>query len=98
MPAGPGYGGVAVDRRADDKRIGALEQRCAGIECALAENTKMTQAVKADTAAIVEAWTAVSGGLKVLGWCGTIAKWVGAVGAAGAALWAFFHGGPAPKL
>jgi len=85
-----------VDRRKEDQRIAALEERCYGIECALAENTNMTKAVKADTAAIVQAWTAVAGGVKVLGWFGTFAKWLTIIAGAATAVWAFF-GGHVPK-
>ena len=79
-------------RRADDARFAALDARCGNIEKCLAENTAITAGVKADTAAIVEAWTAIAGGLKVLGVLGKVAKWATYLVSLAAAVWALLHG------
>ena len=79
-------------RRADDARFSAIESRCGNIEQALALNTNITAGVKADTAAIVEAWTAIAGGLKVLGVLGKVAKWATYLVSLAAAVGALLHG------
>ena len=79
-------------RRADDARFATLDARCDNIEKSLAENTRITAGVKADTAAIVEAWTAIAGGLKVLGALGKVAKWASYLVALAGGVWAILHG------
>lgn len=79
-------------RRAEDARFLALETRCSNIEKCLAENTELTAGVKADTSAIVEAWQAISGGVKVLGVLGKIAKWASYVVGFVGGVWALMHG------
>ena len=82
------------DRRKADPHIIALTERVDNIEASLAANTALTAGVKRDTAAIVEAWTAIAGGLKVLGWLGKAAKWATYLAALAAAVAAFLHGKP----
>ena len=56
---------------------------------ALAENTAITKEIK-------DAFDALKGGFKVLGWIGAAAKWVAAVVTAGGVLWALLHGSKLP--
>ena len=89
-------------RRAADPRLDSLCERVGTLETKMEVNTALTQEVKRDTAAIVEAWTALSGGLKVLGVLGTIGKYVAYIAAAVSAvsaLWAVVtHWGEIPKV
>lgn len=75
---------VEIQARLDDG-----DARMTRIESSLEANTAVTTDIKD----ILEAGRL---GLKVLGWIGAAAKWVGLVAAGGAALWGFFHQG-APK-
>ncbi len=90
------------DRRTDDKRFKIIDDRCTRIEQGLVENTLATKRVEANTEAIVEAWKAIGGGLKVLGWLGTAAKYIAyfatAVSAIAGAWYAMTHWGEVPKL
>ena len=60
---------------------------------ALAENTRLTKD-------ILDMFSAVKGGFRVLGWVGVAAKWIGGIAGAVAAVWALIysitHGGPRP--
>ncbi|MBI3983830.1 hypothetical protein HY346_00860 [Candidatus Microgenomates bacterium] len=96
------------ERRQDSPRLVALEGRCTSIEARcttieekLDKNTAATERVEKNTSEIVGAWKALSGGLKVLGWLGIVAKYMayvlGAVSAAGGAWYAITHWGEAPK-
>lgn len=71
-----------------------------GLEAGLKSNTEMTEAVHKNTQGLVEAWTAIGGGLRVLGWLGSVAKWVGViagmVGALSGAWYAVTHWGQSP--
>jgi len=88
------------DRRNDDRRFRAIDERCLRIESQLQQNTELTQEVVKNTTDIVAAWTALSGGLKVLGWLGIAAKYLalfaGAVSALGGAWYALTHWGQPP--
>jgi hypothetical protein len=70
-----------------------LTQRMDRIEASVAENTRITQGIKADTAEFLEVFTAVRGGLKVLGWLGSVLKWGAGVGAALIGLYYAIKGG-----
>lgn len=94
-------------RRADDPRIAKVQEqvewltgRHAELKTRLDENTALTGEVKRDTAGLVEAWTAIAGGMKVLGWLGRVAKWfgviAGAIAASGGAWYALTHWGQGP--
>ena len=85
-----------MDRRADDQRLHDLAERVGKIEQGLVTNTALTNEVHKNTTAIVEAWTAISGGMKVLGWLGHAAKWIAAFLAAIAAIYAAWHSGVQP--
>jgi hypothetical protein len=73
-------------RAASDARLKALE-------LALADNTQVTMDVR-------DLLDAFKGGFKVLGWLGTATKWLGAIAAAGMALYTALymvtHGGNLP--
>lgn len=88
------------DRRADDARLKALEERTTRIEHAVAENTSLTKTVNTNTAAIVDAWNAMAGGLKVLVWLAKAAKYVTYALGFVAAAYAVLKGGspPAPPV
>lgn len=98
-----------ADRRADDPRfkklfheVGQLKSQQQETFQKLELNTEATLEVKKNTADIVAAWQALSGGLRVLGWLGILAKWLATistgVAAAGGAWYAITHwGAPPPK-
>lgn len=77
-----------------------LKDKYACVEKKLDANIEVTTRIDQNTAAIVEAWQALSGGLKVLGWLGTVARYVayfaGAVSAIGGAYYAITHWGQPP--
>ena len=62
------------------------------------ENTEITKRIDTNTAGLVEAWNALSGGLRVLRWFARVAKWItiiaGMVAAVSAAWYAFRSGTP----
>lgn len=98
---------VKVERRADDPRFKKLFSEVHQLKTQQQEtlgklelNTKATLEVKQNTDEIVAAWKALAGGLKVLGWLGTVAKYfalfAGAVTAAGGAWYAITHWGQPP--
>lgn len=89
------------DRRGDDRRFIAITKRIDDIAGEVQKNTEITQRIESSTSGLVEAWEAISGGLKVLNFLGKIAKWVavvaGAFTAAASAVYIFTHGGgPTP--
>jgi hypothetical protein len=75
-----------VAHKLTDKRLDA-------IETSLEENTQITTEVR-------ELLTAFKGGMRVLGWLGTFAKWAGGIAGACVALYsawyALTHGGDLP--
>lgn len=92
-------------RRESDGRMNSLATQIttlAGQHRALVlevqANTTITERIDKSTAGLVEAWAAISGGLKVLNWLGKAAKWVtyiaGAITAAGGVYWMAVHGAP----
>ncbi len=96
-----------IERRADDPRfkklfheVGQLKSQHQETIHKLELNTKATLEVKKNTDDIVAAWKALSGGLQVLGWLGTVAKFTamlaGAVTAISAAWYAILHFGSGP--
>jgi hypothetical protein len=85
-----------------------VEDRLASIEERLERGSdrmdSMQDELSANTAVTTEVrdlLTAGKGGLKVLGWFGVFAKWLGGIATAIAALWALYyaatHGGQLPK-
>lgn len=95
------------DRRVDDPRfkklffeVGQLKSQHQETIKKLDLNTQATLDVKKNTEDIVTAWAAISGGLKVLGWLGTCAKYfayfAGAISATAGAWYALTHLGSPP--
>lgn len=95
------------DRRSDDPRVTALvaqvasiEQRQEDLSRQLAINTAITAQVSQNTTDIIEVWTSVKSGMRVLGWLGAAARWVAIIAscitAVGAAVYAITHWG-SPK-
>jgi hypothetical protein len=100
--------------QSDIERLDALEMakadgetRMNEIEAALKRNTEVTvktaKFVEDNSGILLElsdAFKTARGGFKVLGWLGTVAKWLGGVSAAGMALWGAYyaatHGGKMP--
>lgn len=80
-----------MHRRAADGRIELLEKSVNELSGGLAENTKVTNQVKANTEELVDLLHFAKGGLRVLGWLGSFAKWVAAIGAGFAAIYAFIQ-------
>lgn len=72
-------------------RFEALEGRTTGVEKAVAENTKITASAASDTTELLDLFKSVKGGFKVMSWLGGFAKWVAAIGAMFAALYAFIQ-------
>ena len=92
---------VRQERRVDDIKFTDLSARMDGLAAqhtvlveGLAENTALTAKIEASTSGLVDAWAALSGGLKVLNFLGAVAKWVGIIAAAFSAVYAAMHMGP----
>jgi len=69
--------------------IEGLKVRVAALEYSMHANTEITLAAKGDTAELLELFRSVRGGFKVMGWLGNFAKWVVALAAMFAAIYAF---------
>lgn len=74
------------------------EDRLAGIEARLLEGSarmdRMQAELSANTAITVQVrdlLQTLRGGLRLLGWLGIAAKWIGAIAAAVTAVWALVH-------
>ncbi len=96
------------ERRRSDRQIrmlfsevGEMKSRHEALVDKVDQNTAATLRVEKNTAEIVDAWKALSGGLKVLGWLGKVAKYtayfLGLIGAAGSAWYALTHWGEPPQ-
>ena len=71
------------DRRGEDPKFSEITKRIDGLVvqhtvlmAAVESNTVITKKIETSTAGLVEAWDAISGGLKVLNFLGKVAKWV----------------------
>ncbi len=83
-----------------DRRLDAGERRMRVIEARLLENCAATKRIERNTSDLVEAFQALTGAFKVLGWFGKAAKPLGYIAAAVAAcvsVWAAIKGGLGPK-
>lgn len=58
------------------------------LEKGLNDNTVLTKKIDENTNEMVEMFKAMKGGLKVLGWFGTVAKWIGGIAVAVASVYA----------
>ena len=90
-----------------DKRMNSLTDEITAVKLEqaefrhlLKENTDATNAIKADTAELLEAFRSFKGAMKVLEWIGKAAKPLGYVvglGASVAAFWTAMKSGAPPK-
>ena len=78
-----------IDRRKTDPWREDITERMYRVE-ELAEHTKK------DTGEIIEFFEAAKGAFTVLGWLGKVAKWVTAISAAAAIIWALVKTGTIP--
>lgn len=81
---------ASIQQRFDDG-----DRRMAALEDGLKANTDITRRVDANTREIVEAFGAMQGAFKVLGWIGKAARplgWIAAAIAAVVSLWAALKG------
>ena len=91
-------GDTRMNNLADEITAVKLEQ--AEFRQLLKENTDDTNAIKADTAELLEAFRSFKGAMKVLEWIGKAAKPLGYVvglGASVAAFWTAMKSGVPPK-
>ena len=98
---------VAKELRTGDKRMNSLADEITAVKLEqsefrhlLKENTDATNAIKADTAELLEAFHSFKGAMKVLEWIGKAAKPLGyIVGACASvtAFWAAMKSGVTPK-
>ena len=91
-------GDTRMNNLADEITAVKLEQ--AEFRRLLKENTDATNAIKADTAELLEAFRSFKGAMKVLEWIGKAAKPMGYVvglGASIAAFWTAMKSGVPPK-
>ncbi len=90
-----------------DKRMNSLADEITAVKLEqaefrhlLKENTDATNAIKADTAELLEAFRSFKGAMKVLEWIGKAAKPIGYIAglcASVAAFWAAIKSGVTPK-
>ena len=95
---------AAILRRTSDTKLEEMSTRITGLETshtemkqAISENTTITKQIADSTSGLVEAWAAISGGLKVLNFLGKVAKWVTYIAGMIAAVYTAWHlrdGGP----
>ena len=93
------------ERRGEDPRLNELGQKVDGLAAQfdtlaaqhqtiimdVRRNTELTESIAKSTSGLVDAWAALSGGFKVLGWVGKVITWLSAAGAAAVALLAAWH-------
>lgn len=84
---------LTIGQQIAAQKVSAAEMRMAALEKALGANTEITREVR-------DLLDALKGGMKVLGWMGTGLKWLGAIAAAGMAIYTgvymLTHGGELP--
>ena len=98
---------VAEELRTGDKRMNSLADDITAVKLEqaefrrlLKENTDATNAIKADTAELLEAFHSFKGAMKVLEWIGKAAKPLGYVAGFCASMYAFWtavKSGVSPK-
>ena len=98
---------VAEELAQGDKRMNSLTDEITAVKLEqsefrrlLKENTDATNAIKADTAELLEAFRSFKGAMKVLEWIGKAAKPIGYIAglcASVAAFWAAMKSGVTPK-
>ena len=98
---------IAKELRTGDKRMNTLTDEITAVKLEqaefrhlLKENTDATNAIKADTAELLEAFRSFKGAMKVLEWIGKAAKPMGYIAglcASVTAFWAAMKSGVTPK-
>lgn len=86
---------VPGELHAIHQRLDAGDRRMQAIERDLKLNTEATEAVRANTAELLDAFAALQGAFKVLGWIGKAAKplgWLAATVVAIAGAWSTIKG------
>ena len=73
----------------DDANHADNQRRLMALEINLAANTAMTERLTDDTQELLDLFKSVRGGFRVMGWLGGFAKWVAAIAASFAAIYAF---------
>ena len=71
--------------------LSVLQERIASVERSLLHNTHITNIISSDTSELLEIFRSVRGGFKVMGWLGVVAKWVAAMAAAVAGIYALIQ-------
>lgn len=71
------------------RRFESLESRVGSVEKGVEKNTEITTSIAGNTSELLDLFKSVKGGFKVMGWLGSFAKWVAAILAAFAAIYAF---------
>lgn len=87
-----------IERRQEDPWRHAVTDRMDAFDRRLAENTALTEAIKANTDDIVSFFEAGKGFFRVVRFVGTTAKWVTTVAAAFVVLWFMFKTGVSDAL
>ena len=72
-----------------EKRMGIVEDIAVDLQSEVKTNTEITTSIAGNTAELLDLFKSVKGGFKVMGWLGRFAKWVAAILAAFAAIYAF---------
>jgi hypothetical protein len=78
--------------------IAEVRKEQESIRAELKINTETTAKIKDLTEEMVDLFTAAKGAFKVLGWIGTLVKWIGGIAIACAGLWGLWtNSGMPPK-
>lgn len=83
-----------------DSGLGELRDRVGNLERGLAENTEATKRIESNTSELIDAFESLKSAFKVLNWIGKIAKPVGYMAGAVAAvigMWTALKSGIHPK-
>lgn len=71
------------------RRFEAIEGEQMVLKKAVENNIKITSGIAGDTSELLDLFKSVKGGFKVMAWLGSFAKWVAAILAAFAAIYAY---------
>ena len=81
----------------ENERHDAMDVRMDALESLVAENTALTQEIKADTAEFLNIFRSMKGGAEVLNWLGGLVKWASGIGLALAGVYFAFKNGAPPQ-
>lgn len=73
-------------------RMDSMDEQIQANTTEIKANTAITLRVEKNTGEVLEVFSAVKGGFRVLEWIGKGAKWLAAISAAGLVLWKVFTG------